>query len=139
MDSKNIENAANNWHEKAVAVTLKTLQTSVEGLSENEAIERIKIHGYNRLPVAPGRNPLIRFLLHFHNILIYVLLGAAAITMLLGHVVDTIAIVAVVFANAAIGYVQEGKAEKAMDAIRQMLAVRASVIRDAKRNGIAGE
>ncbi len=139
MDSNNVENAVNNWYEKSVAFTLKMLQTSAEGLSDNEATERLKRYGYNRLPLAPVRKPLVRFLLHFHNILIYVLLGAASITLLLGHVVDTIAIVGVVFANAAIGFVQEGRAEKAMDEIRQMLAVKASVIRDGKRKGIAGE
>jgi P-type E1-E2 ATPase len=82
---------------------------------------------------------LLRFLSHFHNILIYVLIGAAGITSLLGHVVDTFVIIAVVIINAFIGFYQEGKAEKAMEAIRHMLALRASVIRDGKRQVIPGE
>jgi magnesium-transporting ATPase (P-type) len=82
---------------------------------------------------------VLRFLSHFHNILIYVLIGAASITALLGHVVDTFVIIAVVIINAVIGFYQEGKAEKAMEAIRYMLALRASVIRDGKRQVIPGE
>ena len=64
---------------------------------------------------------MLRFAQQFHNILIYVLLGCAAVTALLGHWVDTAVILAVVIGNAMIGFVQEGKAEKAMDAIRSML------------------
>jgi magnesium-transporting ATPase (P-type) len=81
----------------------------------------------------------MRFLLQFHNILIYVLLGSAVITWLLDHLTDTAVILAVVIANAIIGFVQEGKAERAMEAIRQMLAPRASVIRDGERHSVAGE
>lgn len=67
------------------------------------------------------------------------LLGSAAITAALGHLTDTLVILAVVIANAVIGFVQEGKAEKAMGAIRRMLALRASVLRDGTRQSIEGE
>ena len=66
----------------------------------------------------------------FHNVLIYVLLGAAVVTGALQHWVDTGVILAVVLANAVIGFLQEGKAEAAMAAIREMLAPRAAVLRD---------
>ena len=72
----------------------------------------------------------MRFLAQFHNVLIYVLLGAAVVTGVLQHWVDTGVILAVVLANAVIGYLQEGKAEAAMAAIRGMLAPRAAVLRD---------
>ncbi len=81
----------------------------------------------------------MRFLLQFHNVLIYVLLGSAVITALLGHAADTAVILAVVVANAVIGFIQEGKAEKAMDAIRHMLAPRASVLRAGERHTVAGD
>ncbi len=81
----------------------------------------------------------MRFLLQFHNILIYLLLGAAVITLALDHMADTAVILAVVIANAVIGFVQEGKAEKAMEAIRRMLAPRAAVLRGGERQTVDGE
>ncbi len=108
----------------------------MQGLGGAEAARRLEAHGQNRLPEAPGRNVVIRFLSHFNNILIYVLLGAAVITAALGHMVDTGVIVAVVVANAVIGFIQEGRAEQAMGAIRQMLAPHSSVLRDGRRSTI---
>ena len=90
------------------------------------------MHGPNRLPEARARGPLMRFLAQFHNVLIYVLLGAAVVTAGLQHWVDTGVILAVVLANAVIGFIQEGKAEAAMAAIRGMLAPRAAVLRDGR-------
>jgi len=128
-----------NWHNKTSEQTLSALETTHLGLSEADANQRLTTFGLNKLPEPMRRNVLLRFFHHFHNILIYVLLGAAAITALLGHVVDTFVIVAVVIINAVIGFLQEGKAEKAMDAIRHMLALRASVIREGKRQTVKGE
>jgi magnesium-transporting ATPase (P-type) len=128
-----------NWHNKTPQQTLSALKTTLAGLSETDVNERLTVFGPNQLPEPKRRNVLLRFLLHFHNILIYVLLGAAAITAVLGHIVDTFVIIAVVIINAVVGFLQEGKAEKAMDAIRQMLALRASVIREGKRQTIKGE
>src|SRR5690606_2792227 len=95
--------------------------------------------GPNRMSTAVKRSLLLRFLSHFHNILIYVLIGSAVITAFLDHWVDTSVILAVVIANAIIGFIQEGKAEKAMDAIRHMLAPHANVIRGGERISIEGE
>ncbi len=127
------------WHDQTVEATLQRLQASPAGLSGTEAGARLGIHGANRPPEVRKRGVFVRFLLQFHNILIYVLLGAAAITAYLDHLVDTVVILAVVIANAVIGFIQEGKAEEAMDAIRRMLAPRANVLRDGERCGIAGE
>jgi len=115
------------------------LKTHAYGLSKSEAKARLETYGANRLPEPPKRSRLIRFLLHFHNILIYVLIGSAIITLFLEHWIDTFVILAVVVANAIIGFIQEGKAEKAMDAIRQMLAPSANVLRDTERMNIEGE
>jgi len=128
-----------NWHNITSDEALAALNTSPSGLSEAEANQRIISYGFNKLPEPPRRNVLLRFIHHFHNILIYVLLGAAAITALLGHAVDTFVIITVVIINAVIGFLQEGKAERAMDAIRHMLALRASVIRAGKRQTLKGE
>ena len=80
----------------------------------------------------------MRFFLQFHNVLIYVLIGAAVVTGVLQHWVDTGVILAVVLANAVIGFLQEGKAEAAMAAIRGMLAPKASVLRDGLRVSVDG-
>ncbi len=127
------------WHALAPDAALNKLQSSPAGLTHSEAQQRRATHGANRLPQAAKRNVVARFLLHFHNVLIYVLLVCAAITALLSHWVDTGVILAVVIANAIIGFVQEGKAEQAMDAIRHMLAPRANVIRAGERIAVAGE
>jgi len=128
-----------NWHSKTSDQTLTELDATHLGLSEVDASQRLTTCGPNKLPEPMGRNVLMRFFCHFHNILIYVLLGAALITAMLGHVVDTFVIIAVVIINAVIGFLQEGKAEKAMDAIRQMLALRTSVIREGKRQTVKSE
>ena len=127
------------WHEVSVDAALDALRTKPEGLSWEEAETRLRSYGPNRLPEPAKRSALVRFVVHFHNILIYVLVGSALITAVLGHLIDTFVILAVVFANAVIGFVQEGKAQKAMDAIRKMLALKASVLRNGERKAITGE
>ncbi|WP_291010203.1 cation-transporting P-type ATPase [Hydrogenophaga sp.] len=127
------------WHTLASDAALDLARTSASGLTQGEADTRLQAHGPNRLPEPPQRSAWKRFLLHFHNILIYVLLGSAVVTAALGHFVDTLVILAVVLGNAVIGFVQEGKAEKAMAAIRRMLAPRAAVLRDGDRRTVDGE
>ena len=125
-------------HAMSATESLAALGATAAGLSQGEAEARLLRHGPNRLPEQRRRSALMRFLAQFHNVLIYVLLGAAVITAGLGHVVDTAVIVAVVVANALIGFVQEGRAEQAMEAIRQMLAPRTTVLRDCKRRSVDG-
>ncbi len=95
--------------------------------------------GPNRLPEPKRDGPVLRFLRQFHNLLIYVLLAAAFTTAVLGHWVDTGVIIAVILVNAIIGFIQEGKAEEALNAIRDMLAPKATVLRDGRRAIIPGE
>lgn len=106
------------------------------GLSRAEAAARLVKHGPNRLPDAPKRPPWLRFLQQFHNPLIYVLLVAGAVTLALGGHVDSAVIFGVVLINALIGHIQEGKAERALDAVRGMLAARATVLRDGERHQV---
>ena len=124
------------FHALTTAQVLDRLEATAAGLSQTEAARRREHYGPNRLPEAPRRHPLLRFLAHFHNVLIYVLLGAAVVTALLAHWVDTGVILAVVVINAIIGFIQEGRAEQAMAAIRDMLAPRAAVLRDGRRQSL---
>ena len=126
------------WHNITTEQALSNLNAQASGLSRKEAEERLANYGANELKEEKARSAVMRFLLHFHNILIYVLLVSAAITLSLGHFVDTGVILAVVVVNAIIGFVQEGKAEKALDSLRQMLAPKATVLREGMRTGIDG-
>jgi magnesium-transporting ATPase (P-type) len=110
------------------------LETNGDGLEIQEANQRRRAQGSNQLPAAPRAHPLSRFLAQFNNTLIYFLLFAGAAAAFLGHMVDGMVIVAVVVINAVVGFVQEGKAEKALDAIRDMIAPLATVLREGKRH-----
>lgn len=125
------------WHKLPVDDVLSRLATSHRGLSTQEVLARRIKSGPNKLPTPPKRSVLRRFLRQFHNVLIYVLLASAAVTLLLGHMADAGVILAVVLANAIIGVIQEGKAEQAMEALRDMLAPQASVVRDGRRVTVA--
>ncbi|MCH8545607.1 MAG: cation-transporting P-type ATPase [Cryomorphaceae bacterium] len=107
-----------------------------KGLSTEEASERLKKHGPNALPEPPKRPAWKRLLMQFHNVLIYVLIIAAIITALMDHWIDTWVIIGVVIVNAWIGYVQEGKAEAALDSIRNMLSLEALTLRNGKKQAI---
>ena len=127
------------WHQLTPDETLAAKQTTAGGLSAEESARRLASHGLNLLTPPHRRGPLMRFLLQFHNVLIYVLLAAAGVTALLAHWVDTSVIVGVVVINAIIGFIQEGKAEQAMEAIRRMLSPEATVLRDGKREVVPAE
>lgn len=125
-------------HARSIEACLSDLEVTEAGLSGAQASRRLAQYGPNRLPETKQRGPLLRFLAQFHNILIYVLIAAALITFTLQHWVDTGVILGVVLANAVIGFIQEGKAESAMAAIRNMLAPRAAVLRDGERVSVEG-
>ncbi len=118
------------WHGLATDEVFGRLSASAQGLCGDEAAERLQRYGPNRLRPPSRKGPLARFLQQFRNVLIYVLLGAALVTALLGHWVDCGVIIGVVVVNAIIGFIQEGKAERALDAIRSMLSQQAMVKRD---------
>jgi calcium-translocating P-type ATPase len=120
-------------HSLGIKACLAALDSEPAGLAADEAARRLAEMGPNRLPEVRRAGPVLRLLRQFHNLLVYVLIAAAAVTGALQHWVDTGVILTVVIVNAVIGFVQEGKAETAMAAIRQMLAPRAAVLRDGRR------
>jgi len=117
-------------HTRACDAVIAALGSSTDGLSADEAARRLASAGHNILPAAKGPGLLRRFFKHFNDPLIYVLIGAAIITALLQHWLDTAVILGVVVINAIIGFIQEGKAEKALEGIRKMLSLHAHVLRD---------
>ena len=128
-----------NWHTESTETTFSLLETSEKGISKEEAEQRLSQYGENRLPEPKTHSLLVRFLYQFYNVLIYVLIAAGLVTALLGHWVDASVIFGVVLVNAVIGFVQEGKAENALRAIRQMLSPNAMVVRDGKQTLIKAE
>ncbi len=127
------------WHTASVDDCLRRFETSSAGLSGAEAAKRLAAHGRNRLPASKPRSVLVRFASQFHNLLIYMLIASALVAGLLGHGVDAVIILAVVVANAVIGFVQEGRAEQALDAIRGMITAQTSVLRDGVRKTVSAE
>jgi magnesium-transporting ATPase (P-type) len=127
------------WHTLEVTSALDQLGTSTSGLESSEATRRLSQYGRNRLRPPQRQGPLIRLLLQFHNILIYILLVAGLATALLQHWIDTGVILGVVVINALIGFLQEGKAEKALEAITHLLSLEATVKRDGKRHTLPAE
>ncbi len=128
---------ADRAHARPAHEVLAALASGPEGLDAAQAAERLTAFGPNALPQARPRRPLARFLAQFHNALIYFLLAAALGAWILGHLVDAAVIVAVVVVNALVGFIQEGKAEKALDAMRRMISPQAAVLRDGARSSIA--
>jgi magnesium-transporting ATPase (P-type) len=131
-----VDPAPPHWHARSPEEVLRQLQSHPGGLSAGEASERLARHGPNLLPEAPPRHPVLRFLAQFHSTLIYVLLSAALAAWLLGHGLDAGVIVAVVVVNAVVGFLQEGKAERALAAIRSLVSPRAHVLRGQQRMSV---
>ena len=125
-----------NWHARPAAEVLAAFDSVPSGLSSEQAAERLARHGPKALPASARPHSLRRFFAQFNNALIYFLMAAALGALLLGHRVDAAVIVVVV--NALIGFVQEGRAEKALDAIPRMISPRANVLvlRDGRRLGV---
>ena len=129
----NLAVAERAWHAEPAESALALCRSSAQGLTSAEAAERLKASGPNRLPAGKRRSLASRLFAQVNNLLIYVLLASALIAFLLGHGVDAIVILGVVVINATIGFIQEGRAEKALDAIRGMLTRETSVLRDGRR------
>ena len=128
------------WHAMSVDEASKRLGTDSEtGLEAADAAKRLQKYGRNRLPEGKKRGPFMRFLSQFNNILVYVLLGAGFTKLMLNLWVDAAIIFGVIILNALLGFIQEGKAEKALESIRNMLSAEARTLRGGDTRMIAAE
>ncbi|RPI31232.1 MAG: cation-transporting P-type ATPase, partial [Actinomycetota bacterium] len=119
------------WHALPTDEVVDLLETDADqGLGQFAVRHRREQFGANELTPAKGRSALLRFLLQFHNPLIYILVAAGVITVVLRDYVDAIVILGVVLANAVIGYVQEAKAVEAIQALSQTMTASARVVRE---------
>ncbi len=127
------------WHHESTQEAFCALSTQPEGLTLGEAEKRLLTYGQNKLPPSRGRSVIQRLIAQFHNVLIYVLLVVMIVTAALGHWMDAVVIAGVVVINAIIGFIQEGRAEHALNAIKAMLAPTAVVLRDGQQLNINAE
>lgn len=118
------------WHQLSIEETLQHLRTKRSGLTEDEAKARLREHGPNELEKRKKALPIVAFLRQFLSPLIYVLLAAAVISLAVSHFIDAGVILAVLILNAIIGYAQESRAERAMEALLELAAPKAKVRRD---------
>lgn len=124
-------------YQLTVDEVLKNQQSQPSGLTHDEASARLARDGLNALPEKAGKPAWLRFLAHFHDVLIYVLIAAAALTAVMGHWVDTAVILGVAVINALIGHIQENNAEKSLKSIRNMLSASAVVVRNGQHETVA--
>ncbi len=118
------------WHEQSTEEVMKALESSRRGLSGPEAARRLAGHGPNRLVEKKKRSLAMMFLDQFKDFMIIILMGAAVVAGAIGELTDTLVIMLIVVVNAVIGFVQEYRAGKAMDALKAMAAFQAGAVRD---------
>jgi len=124
-----------NWHHHSIADVLGRVGSATDGLSAEEAGKRLEKYGFNKLTEKRKKPAFVMFLDQFKDFMIIILMAAAVIAGVIGELADTLVIIAIVIANAVIGFIQEYRAEKAMEALKAMAAPQATVIRD----GVAGK
>jgi magnesium-transporting ATPase (P-type) len=139
MSTREASTPPSPWHALDVADVLHAIEGSEDGLSAGEVDRRRLTYGPNRLTPPKQKSALVLFLLQFHNVLIYVLLASGAVKLFLGDFIDASVIFGVVIINAIIGLIQEGKAEKSLAAIRNLLSLNATVFRDGQKIVVPAE
>ncbi|MFO0751735.1 MAG: cation-translocating P-type ATPase [Thermodesulfovibrionales bacterium] len=117
------------WHRREVDTVLREVKSSFRGLSPEEAESRFREYGPNELKEGRKKTPLAMFLAQFRDVMILVLIAAALVSGIIGEPSDTLAIAVIVVLNAVIGFVQEYRAEKALEALKKMAAPLATVTR----------
>jgi cation-transporting P-type ATPase F len=125
------------WHHLAPEEAAESLDTDLSGgLTDSEAAARRDRYGANTLTAQKTRGPLIRFLLQFHQPLVYILVAATLITLFLREWVESGVIFGVILINSVIGFVQESKALKAIDALARAMVSQALVVRNGERRKV---
>lgn len=118
------------WQKTAEEVCREISSDLIKGLSKEEAQKRLKEHGLNRLPHKPRAHWIKLLLGQFSSIIIWLLIAAAIIAGLLGEMVDAWAILAIIILNAILGFFQEYRAERSLEALQKIASPMAKVIRE---------
>ena len=125
-------NMQNQWHTKSIPYIFEAVKSNEQGLSNQEAILRLKEYGQNKLPESKPDGLLVIFLRQFKSSLIYILLFAGIIVFTMGETVDGIIILAVLIFNAVVGTIQEGRAQNTLLALKKYTDTKATILRDGK-------
>jgi Ca2+-transporting ATPase len=125
-----------NYYTSNVADAINSLESSEKGLTEEEAKLRLEKFGLNQIERIKIISPLQILISQFTSFIVMILIGAVVISLLIGERLDAIVIAIILVINGIFGFVQEFKAEKAIEALRKLTALRANVIRDGKESEI---
>jgi len=125
------------YHREPVESLCEHLKSRNTGLGSDEAVRRLDEYGPNELKAKKKKTPAMMLLDQFKDFMILILLGAAVVAGVIGELTDTLIIIAIVIANAVIGFIQEFRAEKAIEALKQMAAPMAAVFRDGSVRSVA--
>jgi Ca2+-transporting ATPase len=120
------------WHSKPVEIVLEELRTNPLGLNEEEVQQRLKAYGLNLLEETKRATAFHIFLNQFKDVFVIMLLIATAISFLVGEPIDALIIAVIVVLNAVVGFVQEYRSEKAMEAMRKLVAPQSRLMREGK-------
>ena len=128
---------AETWHQREVhELTAEHTVDPEHGLHPAEVARRMDIHGPNELPSVARRGPFALFVAQFTDFMVLVLLAAAAVSGLIGDLIDTVAILVIVLLNAVIGFIQSWRADRALDALKQLAAAQATVLRSSQTHEV---
>ncbi len=123
-------------HYKTIEQVLKELKTTAKGLSQTEADERLKKFGLNEIKEAKKISPLRILVEQFNSIVIWILIAATIISAFLKEYVDSVVILIILILIAVLGFVQEYRAERAIEALKKLASLKATVLRDGQKNEI---
>ncbi|CAG0978000.1 partial Calcium-transporting ATPase, partial [Anaerolineae bacterium] len=129
--------AQTTWHAEHVEHLFTKFGTSEKGLTTEQAKQTAAKHGWNELPRAEKKSPVMIFLKQFASLLILILVLAAGISAAMGETVEAVAIVVIVILAGVVGFIQEYKAEQALEALKQLAAPLANVFRDGREVTVA--
>ncbi|WP_424003503.1 cation-translocating P-type ATPase [Haloarcula salina] len=127
---ENADGSDTPWHTRPVDDVFRALDSAEDGLASDAAASRLDTEGPNEITSSEGRSALRVFLAQFSSALIWVLLGAAALSVAIGHTVDAVLIGIILLGNGVFGFVQEYRAERSLEALRELATPEVTVRRD---------
>ena len=121
------------FHQSTSEDVLKHFSSTINGLSDREAEERVAWYGPNEIRRDREISPIKIFLAQFNSFIVYILIAAVFVSVILQEYIDSVVIIAILIVNAILGFFQEYRAEKAIESLKKMAALQTTVIRDGRK------